>query len=183
MTRSHTPSCAFPIETCQMHAPGSFSAVYPSAGAAMISTPRPRPAPTWPAACTGPPGPAVAAATGCQCSRFLAIGTALAAVCAACSAPQQRAPPYPLRDTNPGATPEPQPHARRAPGSGHAVRQGLNTGPSPQPAGPRQAPAGARLGRHVHPVYSISGAQVPRGTCQLHGNRGEMLSRKKQARR
>ena len=39
MTRSHTPSCAFPIEACQIHAfhrdtsnprAGSFSAVYPS---------------------------------------------------------------------------------------------------------------------------------------------------------
>ena len=125
----------------------------------------PRPAPTGhgPAA-RGPAGPAVAAAAGHQAPRSLAIGTALTAVCAACPAPQPR-PPRPFRDINPGATP--QPHAHRAP-IGHAARQALDASPSPQAAGPRQAPA--RFGRKppLHPVYSvylISGAQVPRCTC------------------
>ena len=67
---------------------------------------------------------------------------------------------------------------------------GLESPPAPQPpchgqapgmaaspyARPRQA-APARLGRNPprNPVCSISGVRVPRGTCQLHRNRGAIL--------
>ena len=94
----------------------------------------------------GPAGPAVEAAAGCQGSHFLAIGAALTAVCAVCPTPRPR-PPCPLRDTNPGATP--QSHVHRAPGGGHmhTVSQDLNARPSPQAAGPHRVPA--RLGNNT----------------------------------
>ena len=130
----------------------------------------PRPAPTGhmhgpcPAA-RGPAGPAVAAAAGRQAPRPLAIGTALTAVCTPFPAPHPRPPRPFLKGHQPGGNPA----AACAP-IGHAARQALDASPSPQAAGPRQAPA--RLGRKPprHPVYSVystSGAQVPRDTCQL----------------
>ena len=114
-------------------------------------------------------GPAaVAAAGGCQGSRFLAIGTAPTAVCAACSAPQPR-PPHPFRDTNPGAAP--QPHAHREPSGGHAARQALDASPSPQAAGPRQPDLDkATTTPSALGVLDLRGSSAERHVLVGHGN-------------
>jgi len=114
-------------------------------------------------------GPAaVAAAAGCKGSRFLAIGTAPTAVCAACSAPQPR-PPHPFRDTNPGAAP--QPHAHREPSGGHAARQALDASPSPQAAGPRQPDLDkATTTPSALGVLDLRGSSAERHVFVGHGN-------------
>ena len=65
--------------------------------------------------------------------------------------------PVSLEGHQPGGNSGPQLHAHLAPGGGHAVRQAFDASPSPSPqaAGPREAPA--RLGRKPPrlPVYVL----------------------------